>query len=278
MREADRLALIKLLADDDPTVLRLLAERFAEMGVEGRDFLTGLLAIPDTGAHHGAKEILRSLAERDAGEAFARFCATCRSPTDLAQGCWLLAKTRYPDCDMIPYAARVVDLAQELRERLTGSETPRGTIEVINRHLFATLGFRGNQRDYYDPDNSYLNRVLDRRLGIPISLSALYLLLAQRLRLPVHGVNLPGHFVVQWKSPTTRFFIDPFNEGRILTEADCRGYCTQIEVEWDPRLLDEPSTRQVLARMCQNLQAVYTEGDLPRASRLQGFIALLSRA
>jgi len=277
LRDADRLALVKLLADDDPTVLRLLEERFAAMAHEGRAFLDGLLQLPDTGSHRGAKWIIQSLLEREAGEAFARFCATCDTPSDLGPGCWLLAKTRYPELDTTAYEARLVELVQELRVRLTGRETPRGTIEVVNRHLFATLGFRGNKRDYFDPDNSYLNRVLDRRLGIPISLSILYLLVGRRLRLPLSGVNLPGHFVIQWHSRVTRFFIDPFNEGRVLSAADCRDYCVQLGLEFRPAALNEVSTRQVLARMCNNLRTIYAESDPSRVHQLDRAIALLAR-
>ncbi|MCG3149750.1 MAG: hypothetical protein PCFJNLEI_03215 [Verrucomicrobiae bacterium] len=276
LREADRLALVKLLTDDDPTVWRLLEERFAVMGQDGRDFLDDLLQTPETGAHRGAQWIKRSLQEREAAEALAQFCAICDSPADLSRGCWFLAKTRYPELDATAYEARVAEMAQELRARLTGRETPRGTIEVVNRHLFGTLGFRGNKRDYYDPDNSYLNRVLDRRLGIPISLSVLYLLVGRRLHLPLSGVNLPGHFVIQWQSRLAKFFIDPFNEGRVLTEADCREYCTQMGLKFRSSSLSAASTRQIMTRLCRNLHAIYTANDPSRVPPLERAIALLT--
>lgn len=276
LREADRLALVKLLADEDATVLRLLEERFAVMGPDGQAFLRDILNGPNPDARRGAESILQSLRERDAAEAFCRFAATCNEPTDLETGCWLLAKTRYPDVEESAYHARLDELALELRARLTGRETPRATVEVINRHLFLTLGFRGNKRDYYDPDNSYLNRVLDRRLGIPISLSVLYLLLGRRLKLPLSSVNLPGHFVLQWQSHKLRFFIDPFNEGRLLSEKDCREYCDQIGLKFTSHSLDEASTRQILTRMCNNLQSIYAESDPPRAKQFDRFIALLT--
>jgi regulator of sirC expression with transglutaminase-like and TPR domain len=277
LREADRLALVKLLADEDATVLRLLEERFAVMGPDGQAFLRDILNGPDADARRGAQSILQSLREREASEGFCRFAATCSAPSDLETGFWLLAKTRYPDLDANAYHARLDELALELRARLTGRETPRATVEVINRHLFLTLGFRGNKRDYYDPDNSYLNRVLDRRVGIPISLSVLYLLLGRRLKLPITSVNLPGHFVLQWQSHKLRFFIDPFNEGRLLSEEDCREYCDQIGLKFSPQSLDEASTRQILARACNNLQAIYAESDPVRARQFDRFIALLTR-
>ena len=231
---------------------------------------------PHESARRGAKLILHALREQAAQEAFASFCATTEAATDLGPGCWLLAQTRYPELDPVAYQARLDEMAQELRERLTGSETPRAAIEVINRHLFQTLGFRGNKRDYYDPDNSYLNRVLDRRLGIPISLAIVYLLLGWKLKLPLTGINLPGHFIVQWHSKLGQFYIDPFNEGRLVTAQQCREYCEQAGWKFTAKSLAEASTRQVLARTCQNLQAIYSENDPPRAQQFGRYLALLA--
>ena len=278
LRDADRQALLKLLADDDATVLHLLGEQFHEMGNEGRTFLEAVAHNAASDARRGAQSILQTLREREAHEAFANFCSATVHSIDLEAGCWLLARTRYPDLDQRAYEARLEGLARELRERLTGRETPRATIEVCNRHLFQTLGFRGNKQDYSDPDNTYLNRVLDRRLGIPISLGALYLVLARRLRLPVQGVNLPGHFVLTWRVHDGGFYIDPFNGGRLLSTADCREYCEQMGFEFQPKSLALASSRQILLRMCHNLRAIYAASDEARASQLDRFITLLSQA
>ncbi len=277
LRDADRQALLKLLADDDATVLHLLGEKFHEMGNEGRTFLEAVAQDAASNARRGAQSILQTLREREAHEAFADFCSATDRSTDLEAGCWLLARTRYPDLDHRAYEARLDGLARELRERLTGRETPRATIEVCNRHLFRTLGFRGNKQDYSDPDNTYLNRVLDRRLGIPISLGALYLALARRLRLPVQGVNLPGHFVLTWRVHDGGFYIDPFNGGRLLSAADCREYCEQMGFAFQPKSLAIASSRQILLRMCNNLRAIYAASDEPRTEQIEQFIGLLSR-
>jgi regulator of sirC expression with transglutaminase-like and TPR domain len=277
LRESDRQALLKLLADDDATVRRLLGEQFTDMGADGRAFLDTVARGAAGDAQRGARRILRTLREQEAQEAFAQFCATAGKSMDLEAGCWLLARTRYPELNQPAYEVRLDEMARELRERLTGRETPRATIEVCNRHLFQTLGFRGNKQDFYDPDNSYLNRVLDRRLGIPISLGALYLALARRLRLPLRGVNLPGHFVLVWHSPAARFFVDPFQEGRLLTETDCREYCAQMGVEFGPETVAIASSRRILLRMCHNLRAIYATSDETRTNQMDRFIALLSQ-
>jgi regulator of sirC expression with transglutaminase-like and TPR domain len=266
-----------LLADDDAAALQLLGEQLGRAGTEGRAFLESVATGNSGDARRGAQWILRSLREREAQEAFAGFCASREGAVSLEAGCWLLARTRYPEFDQPAYEARLDEMARELRERLTGRETPRATIEVCNRHLYQTLGFRGNRQDYFDPDNSYLNRVLDRRLGIPVSLGALYLILARRLRLPLYGVNMPGHFLLAWRSRVAHFLVDPFNEGRLVTEADCREYCEQMGLEFHPQTLSVAPARRILLRMCQNLRSIYAASDEVRAAQLDRFIALLAQ-
>jgi regulator of sirC expression with transglutaminase-like and TPR domain len=277
LRETERVALVKLLSDEDATVLRLLKEQFMEMGQDGRVFLESVARGDEPMARRGAKQILVEILERDGYEAFACFCASCGSRFDLEPGCWLLAKTRYPELDETPYHVRLDGMARELRERLTGRETPRATIEVCNRYFFRRLGFRGNEDDYYDPDNSYLNRVLDRRLGVPITLSVLYLLIGWRLCLPLQGVNMPGQFLLKWQSPTVQFFIDPFNEGQLLDVEDCKSLCEHLGYGFSPAYLAPATSRQMLLRMCRNLQAIYAESDPSRAAQLGRFIALLAQ-
>ena len=119
------------------------------------------------------------------------------------------------------------DLGGQLFERLDYSAPPDVIIGAINQFLFKELGFVGNEKDYYDPQNSYLNRVLDRRTGNPINLSLVYLLLARRLRLPITGIGMPGHFVCRFQSTTAEFYVDVFNRGRLLTKGDCVKFLLQ---------------------------------------------------
>jgi regulator of sirC expression with transglutaminase-like and TPR domain len=277
LREPDRKALARLLADEDPRTLQLLQETLAGRGEEGILFLESVVRDGDPAAQRNATQILHILRETAAWEDMTRFCATCGSHFDLEVASWLVAKTRYPEMDKAAYTTRIDQMAQELRERLTGRETPRSTIEVCNHYLFRTLGFRGNRQDYYDPDNSYLNRVLDRRLGIPISLSVLYLLLARRLHLPLIGINMPAHFLLKWQSATTNFFFDPFHEGELLDEADCRELCKRLGVAFNPLFLTPTTPQIVLLRMCNNLQAIYAEREPARAEHFGRFAAMLSR-
>jgi regulator of sirC expression with transglutaminase-like and TPR domain len=278
LRDPERKALAKLLADDDPRQLQLLEEKLSDMGAEAIAALEFVTRDGEPLAQQNAKQMLRSIRERNAWEAFSRLCATGGDHFDLETASWLLAKTRYPELDDLPYRARLDQMAKELHERLTGRETPRGTIEVCNRYLFQTLGFSGNKQDYYDADNSYLNRVLDRRLGIPISLSLLYMLVGRRLRLPLVGVSVPAHFLLKWHSADAQFFIDTFHEGTLLSEEDCRELCARLGIAFQPAFLLPATPRIILLRMCNNLHAIYADLEPSRAERFRQVATLLSHA
>src|SRR5262249_6595491 len=140
---------------------------------------------------------------------------------------WLFAQTRYPDISIEGYRAVLDTYANELRERLDLGGDARQVLGRINDYLFHELRFSGNDANYYDPDNSYLNRVLDRRTGNPINLSPVYILLSRRLRLPVAGIGLPGHFICRYQSTATEVYVDVFNHGKLLTKADCVNYLVQ---------------------------------------------------
>jgi regulator of sirC expression with transglutaminase-like and TPR domain len=277
LRETDRVALLKLLSDDDPRVQTLLREKFEEFSDRGAAFLEWAAQQDEPIAQRIAQEMLWHLRERVACEKFLQFCRESSAHFDLEGACWLLAATRYPDLNAAAYEERLNQMARELRPRIANAPFPRVVIENINQYLYRELGFRGNQQDYYDPDNSFLNRVLDRRLGIPISLSAVYLFLGKRLGLPLVGIGLPGHFIIQWRAGSARVFIDPFNEGVIRSEEQCAEIIAHSGREFRPSMLEPITARQILARMCANLAAIYRDIDPPRANWMESFLAALRR-
>ncbi len=140
-----------------------------------------------------------------------------------------------------------------------GADGPR-FIRIANQYLFEELGFRGNDTDYYDPANSCLDLVLDRRTGIPISLSVVYIEVARRLARPVWGIGLPGHFVVQYSDLEYSTYIDPFHRGKLLTEDDCAKLAreiTGVDPTSEPSTLAPVGTRYILVRMLNNLRSAY---------------------
>ena len=175
-----------------------------------------------------------------------------------------LARIEFPTADVASSISRLDGLAEQIDRQLPANSSGLDFVRSANEILFDTLRFRGNQDNYYDPQNSCLNAVLMRRLGIPITLSVLYIEIARRLSRPVYGVGLPGHFIVAYEGRDARYWIDPFHAGRILTFADCCALAKEtagVDLRSNPAVLAPVNKRQILVRMLSNLKAVYLRGQ-----------------
>ena len=194
-------------------------------------------------------EEFRSLVSRDEAE------------IDLALAALTLSRCEYSGLKTRDYLDRLDAFAQGVSANLPHERTrPMQDIEVLNQFLFQECGFSGNADDYYDPRNSYLNEVLDRHTGIPITLSLVYIEVARRIGLDLVGVGLPGHFIVKQADPTTQVYIDPFNGGVLMTMDDCRARVAEMSrgsMEFQPAFLQPLSKHQVLFRMLNNLKHIY---------------------
>jgi regulator of sirC expression with transglutaminase-like and TPR domain len=196
--------------------------------------------------------------------AFAHLVRQPDASIDLAEGSLLIAKAEYPDLDIPSYLVRLDAMADDVRGLAGASPDPHRLIAGLNEHLFRRLGFRGNAEDYYDPKNSFLNEVLDRRLGIPITLSALYLEVGRRLGLCVRGVGMPGHFLVKYQGRGEEIVVDPFAGGAIVSPGECQRILDRIydgKMRFEPRMLSAVGTRQILTRMLANLKAIYFNNE-----------------
>jgi regulator of sirC expression with transglutaminase-like and TPR domain len=195
----------------------------------------------------------------------------------LAEGALWIAAEAYPGLDVPHWLGRLEALGRRAAERVTPDMPVGVAASAVSQLLFEEVGFRGNVEDYYDPRNSFLNDVLDRRLGIPISLSVVYLAVAGQAGLNAAGVGLPGHFVVLAERDGRRQLLDP--GGRQLDQAGCEALVAQARPgggRLDPRWLAPVTTRQILVRMLTNLKAVYMAlGDWGRALRASERILLL---
>lgn len=178
----------------------------------------------------------------------------------LERAAFYIAMEEYPDLDMDEYVNALDTMAQEVQERSPRGMYPMQVLRTINQYLFDDLGFAGNQTEYYDPRNSFLNDVIDRRLGIPITLSLVYLSIANRLGFPMIGVNTPGHFLIRPTVNEMEVFVDPFNRGEILFVQDCEHLIGRVfdrQVELRPEYLEPISNRQFLGRLLTNLKVIY---------------------
>src|SRR5262245_22504528 len=142
----------------------------------------------------------------------------------LAEAALLMACEEYPQLEISPYLDQLDEIAAAVKAQVQEGDSPRDVVAKINDVLFEQFGFRGNEDNYYDPRNSFFNDVLDRRLGIPITLSTVYLEIARRLNFPLVGVGMPGHFVVKYVDRDQEFFLDPFHNGAIMSADDCRDW------------------------------------------------------
>ncbi len=170
-----------------------------------------------------------------------------------------LARDAYPHIDVAAYLARLDVLTDEVAERRPGLSAPQ-RYEALRAVLVEQHGFHGNAREYHDPDNSYLNRVLDRRLGIPIALATIWIEIARRLKWPVSGVAFPGHFLARFDDPERFILVDPFNAGQPLSLDDCRTLLRTSfngELEFSQELIEPVDTRTILTRMLNNLRSIY---------------------
>jgi regulator of sirC expression with transglutaminase-like and TPR domain len=199
---------------------------------------------------------------RNGRKAFAALLALPDDAIDLGHASLLIAREEYPDLDVGRYLARLDEIAAAIGRRLKGGEGARSQIAHLNRLLFDEMGFRGNREEYDDPRNSFLNDVLDRRMGIPISLSTVYLEVGRRIGCPLAGVAFPGHFLVRCHGaePVPDIFIDPFNRGRLLTEEECRERILEMykgQLEYRPEFLRRAKNKEILERMINNLKGAY---------------------
>jgi regulator of sirC expression with transglutaminase-like and TPR domain len=188
---------------------------------------------------------------------------------NLACAALYLAQEEYSDLDVEEYLNALDTIASEIAKRLPQEAYPLRTIKTINQYLYEDLKFHGNTDNYYDPDNSYLNQVIDRRTGIPITLSLVYLEVAQRLEFPMVGVGMPGHFLIRPVVDEMQVFVDPFREGEVMFAEDCQQRLSEIygrPIELRPEFLQPVTPRYFLARMLNNLKAIYlTQSDIPRS-------------
>ena len=279
LSESQRTALIKLLPDEDPAVYHLVREKILSYGQTALAWVRPHVLSSDPILRRRAQEIIDYLARQSADNRFLSFCLSQHGEDlDVEQGSWLLSQTRFPDINIAAYQALFDSYAGDLREKIDFGARPEQILATINHYLFSELSFHGNEQNYYEPENSYLNRVIDRRTGNPISLCMVYLFLSRRLHLPVTGIGMPGHFLCRFQCSTDELYIDAFNRGKLLSRTDCVKYLVQTNYGFQEGLLSPATPRRILLRMCSNLHQIYLHLKLAEeTARLQRYIVALAK-
>jgi hypothetical protein len=244
-------ALARLFRDDDPETLGLVKEQLIIKGEsvvpDLRDLVNADSAI--VAAH--AQEVLHAIAGKKAASELENLLRSKTGEFPLEKICWLLSSALMPWIDTEESIRQIDAWGAELRRRMEEGESNH--VHLLTRYLHGELGFDGNSEDYYNHENSLLPMVMENRKGLPLSLTLLYLFIANRAGIDVQGVNLPGHFIARCGET----YFDPFHAGRILSLADCADILSRQQIELTDEHLETPGTREVVARMLANLGHAY---------------------
>ena len=274
--ESELRSLARLLDDEDPRSLELVRKQILLVGEPILPFLQELEGQPGETAERAAA-VARELRFKRLRREFAAV-ANAAEP-DLEEGALLLSRFAYPDIRFETYSTWIDHVAMQVQDALPPEADTVAIFQRLNSHLFQALGFCGNEAHFFDPDNSYLSRVIDTRRGVPVSLSALYLLLAKRLNLPAYGVAAPGHFLVGLRAGSHSCYLDPYHRGRLLDLNEVRRMLLRSGYEFRPEYVVPCSPRDILATMLRNLIAIYDKsGHTAQAEMLSSLVEILLTA
>ncbi len=212
-------------------------------------------------------------------QAFVREAARPEAEFDLAHMALLVAREEYPQLPSEPYLARLDQLAEEVRGRLANETAPPVVLQELLSTLYERHGFEGNREAYYDPRNSFLNDVLDRRTGIPLTLGIVVLEVGWRLGLPLEGVNFPHHFLVRYTGPVLQLLIDPFDGGQVRFQDQAQEFLDRVYggmVRVRSSYLKAASRRDMLVRLLANLKSLYANvgDDLKAVAAVERILVL----
>lgn len=236
------------------------------LGHEGQDFLEDLVSGENRLLGTHARRLLEELRNANPSEEFRAFIRS--QNYELETGMILLCRVAYPNLDAAVICNQVDEIADRCRELLVKPTTPRERCLIINRVLFHELGFRGNNEDYGNPENSYLNRVFETRKGLPITLSILYILVGQRIGAELDPIAYPGHFLVGCFEDDMPFYIDPFTRGKFCSPEQLLGTSNGFLTLSQIGDLAPAPIREVLCRCCRNLANHYKRRGDESMSRL----------
>ncbi len=270
-------AVCQLLGDGSASVARVLDRKVSEFSVEECERLLVMLKGRAAQGCTLPPSLMR-FHYRRIEAAFSDWSLSPMQGTDLEDACFLLASFGCPLEDMEMKKDELLQMENHLRKRLEGLSGARAILTEMVEYLHSDLRFDGDRENYYAARNSFINCVLERRRGIPISLCALYLILARRLGLPLHGVGMPGHFIVKYQTAEEPIFLDPFERGKHLSVRDCAAVVRRLGYHFEARFLRETQPHRIVERMLNNLIAIYNrDGENEKAGCLLRCLELVRK-
>ena len=278
LAERQREALISLLADDDPEVYQTIRTTILGYGEEAVAWLRLYTYDRDPLLRRRTQEIIHHITQKKADDAMVSFCLKQGEDLDIEKAALILSQTQYPDINEEAYSAQLDGFAENIRDKVIMASNSEDMLYTVSEYIFSELGFSPNEQNYYDPDNSYFSKVIDRRMGNPISLCLLFLLIGRRLNLPLVGIGMPGHFLCRYQTATEEHYVDVYNCGRLLTKGECIKYLQQTGYGYTDGSLAPITPKRMLLRMCANLHQVYSDSEQEKeVKRIQRYIMALSR-
>ena len=269
--------LIKLLTDRDEFVRNRVQEQLIDLGEDALPFLEIAVRGGDDDLRIQANAVIQSILPQKLAEKFRLLAQKgLGQDIDLETGMMLIMEFGYPNSDPEEFRQKLDELAQNFADILNPEAEPPEIVAAFTHFLFQQKGFKGNKDDYQNPDNSFLNKVLDNQTGLPITLSAICVLLAKRLHLPIVGVGMPGHYIVKYSLPIEPIYFDPFHQGRLLTKKECIQIVEQFGHSFEEHFLSQATQRETLIRMLNNLIQVYKKSnETKKAETLTKYIKIL---
>lgn len=275
--DAEIRSLIKLLDDESEEIAATVRGRLLEIGIESLPYLEEASTNAPQLLRDRIRSITEDLAEEQGRKQFEELVQATQEDIDLEQSVLLIARSRYPNEDLRWCSETLDQLSYELDSKLDAHEDPLDIISTVAKFFSTEKGFRGDIEDYYNPENSYINRVLGKRSGLPISLCTIYLLVAKRLNIPLYGVGMPGHFLLTYRVGDKEIFLDPFRAGKMMSRTECRDFLEATGHGFREEYLATVTNRQIIERILRNLILAYRQrGEVHRVSSLQAFLAIVS--
>jgi regulator of sirC expression with transglutaminase-like and TPR domain len=271
---SQRESILRLLSDEDTETAELVEDQLVARGAEVLPELRELVASASGRVERRLRETMGEIERRIASQKLAEICARFHDESDIEEAAWAVAAVLRPGEDFSESRNLLDAWGAELAKRLRETETVEEQHEVISDLLGAQMHLRGNEDDYYSLENSILPSVVESRLGIPISLALVYILVGKRAGLRVEGVSLPGHFIARIGS----VFFDPFHGGRRMQLNECRKLLESQGVELHPNHLLPCSPKVILLRTLNNILHVAGQDlDDSLATLAKGLIELLKQ-
>lgn len=268
-------SLVSLLDDPDPVVQSEVRSRLLELGEPAVPLLDQQKSqLKDDDARELINEIIQSITLSSVEEDFLDVLEDGLSDLkQLEDAVFILSRFDNPTLREREYKQKLDQFAEMISDKVRYSLSETQKMHKVLDFVFAELRFSGSTTDYYDPQNSYLNRVIDRREGLPISLAMIVLFIGQRLDLPFYGINMPIHFMLKYKADNEELLIDPFDGGKVVTYNQCYYFLKQNGVEPRSEHFEESSEVFILARCIRNLINSYERLDkLNKVEGLKKFL------